>query len=228
MMPATTTKPLRGWHGDAELKAATIAEMKAHREADELVRGFYFRDGKGCAVGCLTRDPEGGHAQYPERWGIPTWLAHLEDHIFEGLPEEKALLWPERFLTAVPLGGDFKGLADRLAIARLKEECLPLSGQWLESERTKVVAAIEQTIAALEGKGDRAAAAAESAAAAAAAARSARSARSAAARSAWSAAAAARSAWSAAARSARSAAAAAYEREADRLIAALETLSASA
>lgn len=83
-----------------------------------------------------------------------------------------------------------------LAIRRLKEECLSLAETWPESVRNEVVAAIEQTIRALDGRGDleSAAAAAESAAAAAA--------------------------WSAAG----SAAAEAMEREAQRLIEGLEAL----
>ena len=123
--------------------------------------------------------------------------------------------WPRRFAEAIPVGVSLDGLADELAIARLREECLPLSGKWPESIRAEVVAAIEQVIAALEGKADRSAAgsAAESAWAAAWSARSA----------AWSAAWSARSAaWSA--RSAwwwSASASAAYTREANRLITAL-------
>jgi hypothetical protein len=240
MTAATKEKPLRAYHGDEELKQETVAKARGHREASEFVKDEYFlKNGKikVCAVGCITEDPSGGHHLYPTRWGIPEWLAYLEEGIFTGLPEEKMAAWPERFLDAIPVGADFDGLADRLAIRRLKEECLPLSGTWPESIRAEVVASIELTIAALEGRKSLSAAAesAESAArsawsAAESAWSAARSAWSAA-RSAWSAAAesaaesawsAARSAWSAAAESA--AESAAYEREADRLIAELEAL----
>ena len=217
-MSKTATK-LRAYHGDSDLKDSTVELARLGREADEFVHGLYYKENGGrefCAVGCLTHDPEGGHHLYPERWGIPEWLAHLEDGIFEGLPIEKAKLWPERFLSAIPVGADFDGLADRLAIRRLKEECLPLSGQWPESVRAEVVAAIEQTVAALEGKGDRSAARF--------AARSAWSA----AESAWSAAGSARSAAGSARSAAGSAAeSGAYEREADRVVTELEALSTS-
>ena len=51
--PATKAKapaPLLAWHGDATLKKATVAEMAAHRKADNLRKGFYWEGGKGCAV----------------------------------------------------------------------------------------------------------------------------------------------------------------------------------
>ena len=248
MTPAATEE-LRAYHGDQALKEETVGKARMHKEASEFVRDAYFsKNGKTkvCAVGCILEDPNGGHHLYPTRWGIPEWLAHLEEKIFTGLPDEKMAAWPERFLDAIPVGADFEGLADRLAIRRLKEECLPLSGHWPESVKAEVVASIEQTIAALEGKGDREAAAwsAASAWSAAWSAWSARSAESAwsAAWSAWSAAESAWSAWSArsaesawsaawsaasaawSARSAASAESAAFEREADRLIAELGAL----
>jgi hypothetical protein len=193
-MSANATKELCAYHGDEALKEETVAKARMHREASEFVKNEYFaKNGKTkvCAVGCITEDPNGGHDQYPTRWGIPEWLAYLEEKIFTGLPDDKIAAWPERFLAAIPVGADFDGLADRLAI-----ECLPLSGDWPESIRAEVVASIELTIAALEGKKSL----------------------SAAARSAWS---AARSAESAAESAAWSAA---FEREADRLIAELEAL----
>jgi hypothetical protein len=108
----TATKPLVAYHNDPELKAATLAEMAAHREADELARGTYWEaaEGYGCAVGCLTHDPEGGHEQYPIRWGIPLELAWLEDILFENLPVEDAMAWPERFLAAIEPGVDLSGV----------------------------------------------------------------------------------------------------------------------
>jgi hypothetical protein len=213
------TEELRAYHGDQALKDEQVAKARTHREASEFDKHTYFSkngETRVCAVGCLTEDPNGGHHKYPELFCIPEWMAYLEEMIFVGLPDEKMVLWPERFLGAIPVGADFDGLADRLAIRRLKEECLPLSGHWPESVKAQVVASIEQTIAALEGKGDREAAesAAESAESAAESAESAaRSARSAAWSAAWSAESAAESAESAA-----------YEREADRLIAELEAL----
>ena len=232
---------LTTYHGDPKVKASLLRRISAHEKADRLTQGTYGSMSgywRGCAVSCSLATPSGRfdgeivtkglHAEYPKHLGLPVWLAHLEDRIFEGLPQEEAMQWPRRFAEAIPVGVSLDGLADELAVARLREECLPLSGTWLESIRAEVVAAIEQVIAALEGKGDRSAAgsaaesawaAAESAWSAGSAAESARSA----ARSAWSAAgsaaesarSAAESAWAAesAAESARSAAESAWAAE---------------
>ena len=101
---------MRAYHGDPTLKAAVLAQMADHRAADTLIKGVYWEDGRGCAVGCLTHDPDGGYAQYPVRWGIPEELAQVEAGIFENLPIEDALAWPERFLSAIEPGADLSGV----------------------------------------------------------------------------------------------------------------------
>jgi hypothetical protein len=96
---------LLAYHSDRALKKSVVAEMAAHRKADSLVQGYgYWRDGKGCAVGCLIKS--GNHEEYEQRFGIPQALAHLEDTIFERLPREDAMKWPERFLKAAKPGAD--------------------------------------------------------------------------------------------------------------------------
>jgi hypothetical protein len=93
------------YHGNEELRTTALATMAAHREADELVQGYgYWKDGKGCAVGCLLKSGE--HADYETKFGIPQMLARLEDAIFEGLPKEKAQKWPERFLGSIKAGAN--------------------------------------------------------------------------------------------------------------------------
>ena len=84
------TKPLLAWHGDAELKNATVATMAAHRKADRLVKGLYWENGRGCAVGCLIHGSD--HALYEPRFGIPQALARLEDTIFEGLLSDRYVI----------------------------------------------------------------------------------------------------------------------------------------
>jgi len=132
----TTTETVLAYHGDPALKAAVLAQMADHRAAERLVTGTYWSwtigrgtgtywswtigrgtgtywswtIGRGCAVGCLTHDPDGGHEEYPVRWGIPEELAWLEDSIFETLPLEDALAWPERFLAAIEPGADLSGV----------------------------------------------------------------------------------------------------------------------
>jgi hypothetical protein len=113
---------LLAYHNDPALKTSVLAQMGAHRAADDLVQGCYWERGKGCAVGCLTHKSDGGHALYPKRWGIPVVLAHLEDRIFEGLSAEDARAWPERFLSAIPVGADLSLVWPRFALALLTDE----------------------------------------------------------------------------------------------------------
>lgn len=120
-----TTAPRVAYHGDPDLKRSVLSAMAEHRVAEELVQGKYWDGRCGCAVGCLTHDPDGGHHLYPDLWGIPVELALLEDVIFEYLPyDEEALTWPERFLDAIPVGADLSRVyAEWVSIILLDPEC---------------------------------------------------------------------------------------------------------
>jgi hypothetical protein len=95
---------MRAYHNDHQIKANILAQLAAHRAADQLTKGWYWRDGKGCAVGCTIHSND--HAEYETRFGIPQMLARLEDCIFDGLPNEQAMAWPERFMGAIVPGSD--------------------------------------------------------------------------------------------------------------------------
>ncbi len=43
---------LIAFHGDSTVKEKYLSRVRAHREADELKKGYYWQHGKGCAVGC--------------------------------------------------------------------------------------------------------------------------------------------------------------------------------
>ena len=93
------------YHNDPKIKANLLAQLAAHRAADEIVRGYgYWSGGRGCAVGCTIHS--GDHAEYEPRYGIPQMIARLEDCIFEGLPLENARDWPARFSNAIVPGAD--------------------------------------------------------------------------------------------------------------------------
>jgi len=99
------------YHGSEAIKAKYLARVRLHREADEIIHGFYWKDGKGCAVGCTIHS--GSHAAYETELGIPQAIARLEDGIFEGLSNGDAKLFPEQFLTAINVGADLTGVADK-------------------------------------------------------------------------------------------------------------------
>ncbi len=107
---------LISFHGKQEIKDAKIADLKKHRELDNLMQKSYFdRDKqKGCAVTCTMFSPEDFkslkvntsdiHGRYETQLGIPRIIARLEDRVFEGMPIDAAKEWPLTFIEAVPVG----------------------------------------------------------------------------------------------------------------------------
>jgi hypothetical protein len=123
------------YHSDPELKTFVLNQIIAHREADKLVKGRYWHDGKGCAVGCTleaVRLHNGNatkkinhesHSLYETELGIPRILARLEDRFFESLPNTESQAWPERFTSAIRPGADLAMVWPRFAFWLLTEEC---------------------------------------------------------------------------------------------------------
>jgi len=99
------------FHNNPAIKEKYLARVRAHRVADEIVKGRYWENGKGCAVGCTLHS--GKHMSYESELGIPVALAHLEDTIFENLPNELALEWPARFLEAAHPGADLSNVVNQ-------------------------------------------------------------------------------------------------------------------
>src|ERR1700760_699343 len=95
---------MKAFHGKQEIKDEYLARVRLHRETDQIIKGKYWEDGKGCAVGCTIHSSN--HAAYEKELGIPKVLARLEDGIFEGMENSKAMYWPEEFLNAIPVGAD--------------------------------------------------------------------------------------------------------------------------
>lgn len=93
------------YHNDPKIKTGILMQLTAHTEADEIVKGHYWENGKGCAVGCTLHS--GDHMEYEARFGIPVMLARLEDTLFEGLPNGESKAWPVKFMTAFQPGLDY-------------------------------------------------------------------------------------------------------------------------
>ena len=102
------------FHGDAAVKSKYLARVEAHRKADEIVQGYYWQNGKGCAVGCTVHSSS--HAAFETELGIPRVLARLEDQIFEGIDNATAKEWPEQFLSAPAVGADLSMIWPRFAL----------------------------------------------------------------------------------------------------------------
>lgn len=105
---------MKAFHSDPAIKEKYLDRVRIHRAADELVKGTYWQNGKGCAIGCTIHSGE--HADYETKLGIPIVLARLEDALFEGLPNELAMTWPERFLDAITPSADLSKVWNKFAI----------------------------------------------------------------------------------------------------------------
>jgi hypothetical protein len=110
---------MRAFFGDSEIKAKYLARVRSHRAADELIRGNGWDGQRGCAIGCTLDAYD--HSRYPIELGIPEQLAHLEDWLFERLPVEDAMSWPERVLTAIRVGADLSRVWPEFAIWMLTD-----------------------------------------------------------------------------------------------------------
>lgn len=93
------------YDNDPKVKAALVAQLEAHAAADEIVKGRYWDDGKGCAVGCTIHGSN--HARYDDIFGPGGhMLAWIEDEIFEGASNARARRFPLEFVRAVRPGAD--------------------------------------------------------------------------------------------------------------------------
>lgn len=110
-------------------KDELLKELKWHQEQDNFVRGKYFENGKGCAVGCsletLNRTKGinlifSDHSQYPIHLGIPEWLARVEDEIFEGVSVERSKTWALEFIEAINPGSNLEKIKASFSIFILK------------------------------------------------------------------------------------------------------------
>jgi hypothetical protein len=98
------TKTLLSFHGKKSIKAKYLARVKAHVKADEIIKGTYWQNGKGCAVGCTLHSDK--HDAYEPELGITWRLALVEDYLFEKLPNGEAKKFPVQFLELMPVGVD--------------------------------------------------------------------------------------------------------------------------
>lgn len=135
------------FHNDAAIKEKYLSRVRSHRKMDNILQRIGWQNGKGCAVGCTLENY--GHSRYPIELGLPEWLARLEDAIFEGLPNELAMYWPENFLQSIPVGIDVEIVKHKIAIKRLdrllkiQQENLGKYDSTLDNIISKIISAIE-------------------------------------------------------------------------------------
>ena len=62
-------KPLLAFHNKQSVKDKYLKRVKAHYEADQIIHGIYWENGKGCAVGCTIEGSD--HSKYETVIGNP-------------------------------------------------------------------------------------------------------------------------------------------------------------
>jgi hypothetical protein len=110
---------MKAFHSDPAIKERYLDRVKAHRAADELIRGEGWDGHRGCAIGCTLEAYD--HSRYPIELGIPEQLAYLEDWLFERLARADAMAWPERVLSSIHVGADLSRVWPEFAIWMLTD-----------------------------------------------------------------------------------------------------------
>jgi hypothetical protein len=130
---------MKAFHGNEELKVQAIADMQAHIAADQLVKGQYWEDGKGCFIGCAVKTRVGDdgknhtwHEIFQERYNIDKRLAELFDALFEGVPNERAMRWPIEVYSAIRVSSDVSKVADEFQYWLLTGDKSPLAFSFKE------------------------------------------------------------------------------------------------
>ena len=111
---------MEAFHNDSLIKEKYITRLQAHYQADEIIKGQYWKNGKGCAVGCTIHSSN--HEEYESKLGIPKDIAHLQDLIFEGLPNKLAKQFPLEFLSSINVGADLKNVKNLFTIWLLTDQ----------------------------------------------------------------------------------------------------------
>ena len=134
---------MEAYFGKVEVKQKYVARMRAHMDADELIRGTGFEGGKGCAVGCTLDRYD--HSGFEEELGIPEWAARLLDALHENTSDD---VWPTlsmRFLEAIEPGVDLSPVKSKINIFILDRNIERVYSLNIEDDlKGQVVSAIEK------------------------------------------------------------------------------------
>ena len=106
--------------GDFKLKEKLLQQLKAHYEADEIVKGQYWENGKGSFVGCCTHVSKNPYVALEEEYNIPVLVGGLQDGIFESLSNEEAKNFVIPAIEAIPVGADLSEIFYKWSIKMLK------------------------------------------------------------------------------------------------------------
>ena len=113
---------LQAFLNSDKIKEKYIQRVYDHQINDEIRKGVYWEGGKGCGIGCTVHSDN--YNCYEIELGIPEWLAKLEDILFEGMPNDKAKVFPLKFLKSIPIGFEnWQHLYHQKCLYILEKEC---------------------------------------------------------------------------------------------------------
>jgi hypothetical protein len=115
-------KTMQAYLNDPSLKEKILQQLQQHYDADEIIKGVYWENGKGCAIGCILHDQNGNHWRFESELGIPMILAELIDGLFEALPNAVAKEWPLKIMSTFETGRDYSNVWYKFVIWLLIDE----------------------------------------------------------------------------------------------------------
>jgi len=136
---------LTAFHSKTEIKKKYLDRVKQHEKLDEIAHGFYWENGKGCAVGCTIEGND--HMRYEKELGIPVEIAYLEDHIFENLKNGESKKFPAQFLNSIKVGADLSNVVAQIVIWQFEDKKYGLKNIKEVAENKEVMAWCEEVVA---------------------------------------------------------------------------------
>jgi len=102
-----------------------IEMAKRHQDQDMIKQGVWLDDvdGKGCSIGCFNHElgnESSDIAAFSKAAGIPEWMGHLQENIFEGLSVENSRDWHLECVTLYPGVKDWNKTRDLFLISLLE------------------------------------------------------------------------------------------------------------
>jgi len=87
-------------------KAKWLKKAQAHQKADRFAQGEWLRTNggklhRGCFFGCMMQKSDDVLDTAVKEMNLPAWIVFVGEKIFEGLPEEEAVLFPVQLLEAI-------------------------------------------------------------------------------------------------------------------------------
>ncbi|MGH7744295.1 MAG: hypothetical protein ACREQ5_05665, partial [Candidatus Dormibacteria bacterium] len=95
---------MQAWHGEPKLKESALVRILEHRALDQIVQGVYWKNSRGCQLGCLTHEGEDSHKCAERLFGIEERVGYWLEQVFESLPADLAPQWVIDSIESIPVG----------------------------------------------------------------------------------------------------------------------------